>query len=96
MEENSARTPTVGETVFIRTVTYHYLGRILAISPDTIHLGEVSWVSESGRWSELLRTGQFSSQAEVEVYLPGMITALSRAAIVEIIPWPHQLPLESR
>ena len=77
----------VGDNVFVRTVTYHYTGRIVAITPDEIVLADAAWIADSGRFSVALATGTL---AEVEPYPAGVV--ISRGAIVDVSPWAHPLP----
>jgi hypothetical protein len=77
----------VGDAVFIRTVTYHYTGKIAAITPGEIVLADAAWIADSGRFSVALATGALS---EVEPYPAGV--AISRGAIVDVSPWAHPLP----
>jgi hypothetical protein len=77
----------VGDSVFIRTVTYHYTGRISAIYSGEIVLADAAWIADSGRFSVALATGTLS---EVEPY-PGSVI-LNRGAIVDVSPWTHPLP----
>ena len=77
----------IGDKVFIRTVTYHYTGRIAAIYAGEIVLDDAAWIADSGRFGTALATGELS---EVEPY-PGSVT-LSRGAIVDVSPWAHPLP----
>jgi hypothetical protein len=77
----------VGDSVFIRTVTYHYTGRISAIYPGEIVLADAAWIADSGRFHVALATGTLG---EVEPY-PGSVI-LSRGAIVDVSPWAHPLP----
>lgn len=79
----------VGTKVFIRTVTYHYLGCIEAVTDSDIVLSDASWVADSGRWSNALTTGELS---EVEPYPDKCV--VSRAAIVDWSEWQWELPRE--
>lgn len=79
----------VGDTVFVRTVTYHYTGRIVAIYPGEIVLADAAWIADSGRWSVALATGTL---AEVEPYPGGTDVVISRGAIVDVCGWEHPLP----
>jgi hypothetical protein len=78
-----------GETVYIRTVTHHYIGRIIAITDTDFKLENASWVADSGRWSQALNTGLLS---EVEPY-PDTVCVM-RGAIVDLSPWTHDTPTE--
>jgi xanthine dehydrogenase molybdopterin-binding subunit B len=80
---------TLGRAVFIRSVTYHYIGRIVYLDDREMVLGDASWIGDSGRWHHALTTGEL---ADVEPY-PGLVS-ISRAAIVDVSPWLHDLPRE--
>jgi len=79
----------VGAKYFIRTVTYHHVGMLDAITDTDLVLSSASWVASSGRWNEALRTGKLD---EVEPHVNGVI--ISRAAIVDCVLWGHNLPTE--
>ena len=79
-----------GSCYFIRTVTYHSLGRIVAISPTEIHLTDASWIPDSGRFSDFIKSGKLN---EVE---PVGAMIVSRGAIVDAFPWTHPLPTDQK
>ena len=81
----------LGDSVFIRTVTYHYTGRISAIYPCEIVLADAAWIADSGRFHTALATGTLS---EVEPYPAGVV--ISRGAIVDVSPWAHPLPRSAK
>jgi hypothetical protein len=81
----------VGEKYFVRTVTYHYTGRIAKITPTDIVLDDAAWIADSGRFAKALESGELS---EVEPF-PGRCI-ISRAAIVDASPWHHDLPRETK
>jgi len=77
----------VGDVVFVRTVTYHYTGRISALYSGEIVLEDAAWIADSGRFGAALATGELN---EVEPY-PGSVV-VSRGAIVDVSAWVHPLP----
>lgn len=87
--ENS--TFSIGETIFIRTVTYHAVGRVTKISRCGInvflHLERASWVAVSGRFHVMLAKGTISQsepcQGEIRINVN---------SFVDVFPWPHSLP----
>jgi len=84
------RANNVGSAVFIRTVTYHYTGRVVRETDTEIELDDAAWIADSGRFCQALITGQFS---EVEPYPSGMTVSVLKGAIVDIVRnWPHPLP----
>ena len=55
----------IGKCVFVRTVTYHYTGRIVAVIGGFVQLTKAAWIADSGRFSDALKKEEFS---EVEPY----------------------------
>jgi hypothetical protein len=79
----------VGKAYFIRSVTYHYTGRLVTITDTDLVLASAAWIAESGRFSEALKIGRLN---EVEPYPDKVI--LQRSAIVDACEWLHDLPRE--
>jgi len=77
----------VGNSVLIRTVTYFQVGRITHLDALEVVLDDASWIADTGRFNEALRTGVFS---EVEPLLGPV--SVSRGAIVDVVTWSHPLP----
>ena len=80
----------VGEKIFIRTVTYHQLGKVKAVTPGFVELEDASWVADSGRFHQALTKGTLD---EVE-YVGAAYVSLG--AVVDVFPWPHALPTASK
>ncbi len=78
----------IGESVFIRTVTFHYTGRVRSVTATDIVLDDAAWIADSGRYEAALRTGKLS---EVEPVPAGWII-ISRGVVVDIAGWMHPLP----
>ena len=90
--ETATRCPAeIGSAVLIRTVTYHLLGRVTEIIGSWVRLEDACWVASSGRWNNALETGEL---AEVEVMPDGCLVNLDTA--VDITPWNHDLPDETK
>lgn len=87
------RVLAVGRKVFIRTVTFHYTGRIVLIERDAVVLQEAAWISEDGRFADALKTGEL---AEIEPYPDDVTVEVSRGAILDVSEWHHPLPREQR
>ena len=82
---------SIGDKVLIRTVTYHMLGRVADIRGSWVLLEESSWVASSGQWGKAIANGVLS---EVEVGGTGAWVNLDTA--VDIHPWNHDLPTETK
>jgi hypothetical protein len=82
-----------GRNVFIRTVTHYYTGNVVGITPDSVFLTQAAWVAETARWSECIADGTLN---EVEAYPKDMTVCVSRAALVDICEWLHELPVTNK
>jgi hypothetical protein len=80
----------VGENILIRGVTLYYVGHVESVSETEIVLSDASWVADTGRFNEALRTGVLN---EVEPFPNGAVT-VKQGAIMDYSPWPHPLPKE--
>lgn len=81
----------VGQKVFIRTVTYHLIGSVSELCGKWVKLNNPSWVASSGRWNVALRDGTLD-----EVELCGDFCWVNLDSAVDIHPWEHPLPTESK
>jgi hypothetical protein len=79
-----------GKKVFIRTVTYHMVGKIEAIKDGMIELSDASWIADSGRFSNAIKNGDLN---EVE---PVGDACVSLGALVDAFPWTHDLPTNQK
>ena len=79
----------VGANVFIRTITHYHVGRVAAIGRDWVLLENCSWIADTGRWHDALKSG-FPEKAEIEPFPDAVY--VSKGAIVDITKWRHKLP----
>lgn len=79
----------VGENIIIRTVTYHYTGRLVRVTPGELVLIDVSWIALSQRWSTTLAEGVLN---EVEPYPDGEVVIIPRSCVIDVTRWRHALP----
>ncbi len=75
-----------GKSYFIRTVTYHVLGKVKDIKGDFLVLQNASWIADSGRFGEAIVKGTLS---EVEFTGEAIVNV---NAITDAYPWTHDLP----
>lgn len=83
---------TVGECYYVRSVSDHWLGRLVSVDgPYTLTLTDFAWVSESGRLNEFLRLGH-ANQMEIEPAPSDMRITIQW---LSVITWPHPLLRET-
>jgi hypothetical protein len=76
----------VGEKLFVRTVTYHCVGKVEKRIGKFFELSGASWVADSGRFVNAIKDGTLN---EVE---PVGKMWLNIDSIVDVFPWRHSLP----
>jgi len=76
----------IGKKVFLRTVTYHILGKVEKIVGNFFILSDASWVASSGRFMQFIKDGEVD---EVEPVGNWMVNINS---IVDGCEWKHKLP----
>jgi len=81
----------VGNSYFIRTVTMHLIGNLIAINEKEMLLGNAVWIADSGRFHDALKTGKLN---EVEPFVDQVI--VNRASIVDATIWKHPVPTKQQ
>lgn len=84
---------TDGQTVFIRSVTNYYTGRVVRVTDSDVVLSEAAWIADTRRFHDMLIDG-LAKDAEVEPYPDGCVIA--RWAIVDFCAWRHALPTKQQ
>ena len=80
----------VGKKVFIRTVTYHLVGKVEDVDDGFLELSGASWVADSGRFMQAIKDGELR---EVE---PVGAAYVNAASITDMFPWEHELPTRQK
>lgn len=93
-KKTPVRSPlTVGNNVFIRTVTHYYTGKVEAVSKIEILLSTCAWIADTGRFATALKQGTL---LEVEPYPADEIVSVERDGVVDTSRWNHPLPTEQK
>ena len=80
----------VGQKVFLRTVTYHIVGKVTKMVGNLMFLKDASWVADSGRFMQAIRDG---SLKEVEPVGDWFVNV---GSLVDGGIWKHKLPKEQK
>lgn len=70
----------VGTLYQIRTVTFTYTGRLVAIHPQEIVLVDAAWIPDTGRFANACASGDYS---EVEPFPTGQQVIIGRGSVVD-------------
>ena len=76
----------IGQSLFIRTITYHLVGRVVSRCGNILQLEDASWVADSGRFAQAIKQGTLE---EVE---PVGTAYVNLDAMTDMFPWAHPLP----
>ncbi len=79
----------IGNKYFIRTVTYHLVGKVESIEGGFATLSGASWVADLGRFGDGIAKGTIAESEYVGDALVNL------AAITDAFPWEHDLPTAS-
>jgi len=76
-----------GQNYFIRTVTMHLVGKLVAVTDKELVLENASWIADSGRFHNALKTGGFE---EIEPFINDVI--VNRSSVIDATIFDHELP----
>lgn len=77
----------IGKNVFVRTVTHHYTGKLVAAGDGFLTLDDAAWIADDGRFADALAKGNLN---EIEPY-PGRCL-VGIGAVLDLSEWLHDLP----
>ena len=85
----------IGRKWFIRTVTYHLVGKVVdrldsGDGHTFLQLADASWVASSGRFMNAIKDGTLD---EVEPVGDALVNV---AAIADMFPWNNPLPTKQK
>jgi hypothetical protein len=88
--KSNANAPwNIGSNYFIRTVTNHYTGKLIAVYATELVLVDAAWIADDGRFMQAISSGSFS---EVEPYPDGINVAIGRGSIIDACEIQFALP----
>lgn len=79
----------VGENYFLRTVTHHLTGKLVAVYDKELVLSSAAWIADDGRFSQALATGNVN---EVEPFPSDEQVIVGRGSLIDCVRWKHALP----
>jgi len=85
----------IGKNYFIRTVTLHFTGKLVAVTDKELVLVDAAWIADTGRFSQFVK-GDLQSSVEIEPYPDKEKVIVCRGGIIDAIEWKHSLPRTQR
>jgi hypothetical protein len=73
---------TIGANYFIRTVTHHHTGRLVAVGDKELVLENAAWIADDGRLTDALKSGTFN---EVEMFPIDAKVIVGRGSIIDAL-----------
>jgi hypothetical protein len=79
----------VGENYFIRTVTHHFTGKLVAVHAGELVLEQAAWIADDGRFADAVSKGAFN---EVEPFPAAARVIVNRGSLVDALKITFKLP----
>lgn len=83
----------VGKNYVIRTVTHIDIGTLTKVTDKEFVLINATWVADTGRFKEFVKTGEIN---ECEPYPDDLPVIVGRGALIDACEWLHALPREQK
>ena len=83
----------VGSNYFIRTVTHHFTGKLVAVHQTELVLTQAAWIADDGRFMEAVASGSFK---EVEPFPADAEVIVNRASLVDALKIAFKLPCSQK
>ena len=77
----------VGKKLFLRTVTYHILGKVEKVMGGFVELSTASWVADSGRFMQAIQKGELKEVEPIK-----SVVWVNLNTVTDMIIWKHPLP----
>jgi hypothetical protein len=78
----------IGANYFLRTVTHHFTGKLVAVHEQELILEDAAWIADDGRFADAIREAKFS---EVEPFPDGPVI-IGRASLIDAVKLAAKLP----
>ena len=90
MKEINSLDDFIGEKLFIRTVTYHLIGKVEKQIGTLLYLKNTVWVADSGRFMNAIKEGTLNEVEPIGDWF------VNTNAIVDMGIWKHDIPTKQK
>lgn len=80
---------TIDDNYFIRTVTHHFTGKLVAVYDQELVLTTAAWIADDGRFADSMKDGKY---AEIEPYPQDKRVVIGRGALIDAHTTDNPLP----
>lgn len=89
LDDNEEKSPAIdsphpyviGANYFVRTVTHHHTGRLIAVYSQELVFANAAWIADDGQLQQALETGSFN---EVEMFPKSKPLIIGRGSLIDI------------
>lgn len=94
-ESNKSHPFEIGQNYFIRTVTMAHVGKLEVVYDDILEFSGASWVADSGRLSDAMKSGlEALSTSELEPFVNNIF--VGRGALIDMTKYNFPLPTKQK
>jgi hypothetical protein len=79
----------LGENYFVRTVTYHFTGRLAAVYAQELVFTDSAWIASDGRFADAISKGVYD---EVEPFPDNSRVIIGRGSVIDAVAINTPLP----
>ena len=72
----------IGKNYFLRTVTHHHTGVLVAVTDKELVLEKAAWIADDGRLTDVLKTCTFN---EVEMFPADSRVIIGRGSLIDAV-----------
>ena len=73
---------SIGKNYFIRTVTHHHTGRLVAVTQQELLMENAAWIANDGRFEQAVASGEFD---EVEMFPKDKRIIIGRGSVIDAV-----------
>ena len=76
----------IGKKLFIRTVTFHFVGEVTKVFGSFLQMKNTVWVADSGRFMQAIKEGSLKEYEEIGDWFVNLET------VSDFGEWKHSIP----
>lgn len=87
----------IGKNYLLRTVTHINVGKLVKVTDNELVLSNVSWIADTGRFSNALINGlENQGNSEIEPFPKDSLVLVGRSSLIDAVIYEHDLPVRQK